>query len=351
MGVSSYDLVLINKHILQMETLDSPYKLIAADINRNGSITTMDIVELRKLILHIDETFTQNTSWRFVEADYVFPFPNNPFATIFPEEVNINGLQPNAVHNFVGVKIGDVNGSAVANALAAAEDRNTVGDLVFTTTDKQLKAGETYTASFQADNFDALHGYQFTMNFDQSALEFDGLKAGDLKNLNDSNFGLALLEEGVITTSWTNQEAHSLLRDASVFEVTFTAKSDVLLSEALSINSRYTRAEAYNADLDLMDVNLRFDNAESIANEYRLYQNTPNPFRQETVIGFDLPMDMSAQLSIFDAAGRQLKLVEGEFAKGYNQVTISRDEFSATGILYYQLVTDSFEETKKMILN
>ncbi|MFT6019864.1 MAG: hypothetical protein ACI9CQ_002667, partial [Saprospiraceae bacterium] len=350
-GVSSYDLVLITKHILQLETLDSPYKMIAADINNSGSITTMDLVELRKLILHVDESFTNNTSWRFVEANYAFPVPNNPFATIFPEEVFINGLQTAEVHDFVGVKIGDVNGSVVANALAQAEDRNTVGDLVFTTADQQLKAGQSYTVSFQADNFDALHGYQFTMNFDQAAVEFEGLKAGDLENMSDNNFGLALLEEGVITTSWTNQEATSLRRDANVFDLTFTAKADVMLSEVLSINSRYTNAEAYNADLELMNVDLRFDNLQSVANEYRLYQNSPNPFRQETTIGFDLPMEMSAKLSIFDAAGRQLKLVEGDFNKGYNQVIISKDEVSTSGVLYYQLVTESFEETRKMILN
>jgi hypothetical protein len=52
-GVTTYDLVLMSKHILGIEPLGSPYKMIAADANKSNSITTFDIVELRKLILGI----------------------------------------------------------------------------------------------------------------------------------------------------------------------------------------------------------------------------------------------------------------------------------------------------------
>ena len=243
-GVSSFDLVLIAQHILNMNLLDSPYKMIAADINHSGSITTLDIVELRKMILFINNEFPGNTSWRFVEADFVFPYPSNPFATIFPEVVNINGLLESMQHDFVGVKIGDVNGSAIANTLAGgADDRTFVGDLVFNVIDQQVKAGETYEVTFNAENFEAIYGYQFSLNFDQTVLDFAGVKAGELSNLNESNFGLSLLDEGVITTSWTNQEAQSVVKGAAVFQVSFIAKADVLLSEVINVSSQYTKAK------------------------------------------------------------------------------------------------------------
>ncbi|MBK7938253.1 MAG: hypothetical protein IPJ82_14745 [Lewinellaceae bacterium] len=84
-GVSTYDLVLISKHILGLEPLTSPYKMIAADANKSNSITTFDIVEIRKLILGIYSELPNNTSWRFVDQDFAFPQPNNPFATQFPK--------------------------------------------------------------------------------------------------------------------------------------------------------------------------------------------------------------------------------------------------------------------------
>jgi hypothetical protein len=331
-----------------MELLDSPYKMIAADINKSGEITTMDMIELRKLILFIDTEFTYNTSWRFVEADFVFPEATNPFASVFPEVTNINGLTEDEQHDFVGVKIGDLNESAIANNLIEADDRNFVGDLVFNVADQQLKAGQTYDVTFQAENFDGLHGYQFSLNYDQTALDFADLKAGELTNLSDNNFGLSLLDEGIITTSWTNQEAVSIATDAEVFTISFVAKSDALLSEVINVSSRYTVAEAYNDKLELMDVQFRFDDA-AVANDFRLYQNTPNPFTQETVIGFDLPEASSATLSIFDASGRLLEKVEGDFTKGYNSISISSDNLS-NGLLHYQLVTPTNSATKKMIL-
>ena len=289
-GVSSFDLILITKHILMLEELDSPYKMIAADINRSGKVTTADLVELRKLILQIDDNFQNNTSWRFVMSDFIFPEPNNPFASLFPEIVNINGLTENEQHDFVAVKVGDVNASAEPNGFTNADGRNFIDELVFSIADQPLKAGETYSITFRSDNFDAIHGYQFSLNFDQVALEFESVKTGELSNLNESNFGLTLLEKGVITTSWTDQVAQSVAKNTEVFHVSFTAKADVKLSEVIQVTSQYTKAEAYDGNLELMDVQLRFEEGtEVVTNKFRLYQNTPNPFKQETLIGFELP--------------------------------------------------------------
>jgi len=91
-GVSTFDLVLIQKHILNVQALNSPYKMIAADVNNSKSITTLDLIALRKLILNIDQTFQNNTSWRFVDAAYKFPNASNPWAATFPEVVSINDL-------------------------------------------------------------------------------------------------------------------------------------------------------------------------------------------------------------------------------------------------------------------
>ncbi|MDX2069237.1 MAG: dockerin type I domain-containing protein [Haliscomenobacter sp.] len=115
-GVSTFDLLLIQKHILGIQALNSPYKMIAADVNNSKSITTLDLIQLRKLILGLDLQFLNNTSWRFVDAAYIFPNPTNPWAGKFPEEVYINKTTSRN-GNFVAIKIGDINASAKVNAL------------------------------------------------------------------------------------------------------------------------------------------------------------------------------------------------------------------------------------------
>ena len=115
-GVTTYDLVLIGKHYNDIVYLNSPYKIIAADADHNNVINEADSLELRKLILGIYSELPDNTSWRFVRADYVFPDPTDPFTPPFPESA-VTGVLTEDIENldFIGVKVGDVNGSAITD--------------------------------------------------------------------------------------------------------------------------------------------------------------------------------------------------------------------------------------------
>jgi hypothetical protein len=345
-GVTTFDLVQISKHILSIESLGSPYKMIAADANNSGNVSTLDLVQIRKLILFISDDFANNSSWRFVDKAYTFPNATNPWAEAFPEVISLNNVSAADLNNnFVAVKIGDVNGSASANQLLGADDRTVTGALTLTTADQALKVGEVYTVEVSAANFNNF-GYQFTMNFDANVLEFvevgNGLATAE-------NFGLTLLSEGAITASYYDANAVRMAADEAVFTLTFAAKADAQLSEVLSINSRYTTAEAYAANGDVQNVELNFNNGVTVAG-FELYQNTPNPFATETSIGFNLGAAKAATLTISDISGKVIKVIEVDGVKGYNQVVLSRNEVSAAGVLYYQLDTDTDSATKKMIL-
>lgn len=111
-GVSTFDAVLIARHILGVEALSSPLKMIAADANGSGTITTFDIVLIRRLILGISQQF-DIPHWRFVRADLVFPNLDQVFATLNADPAQFL-LGDDLTRNFIAVKIGDVNGSAVA---------------------------------------------------------------------------------------------------------------------------------------------------------------------------------------------------------------------------------------------
>ncbi|MFN8332340.1 MAG: dockerin type I domain-containing protein [Saprospiraceae bacterium] len=56
-GVTTRDIVAIQKHILGKELITNPYYLIAADVNKSGSITSRDISDIRKLILGLTTDF------------------------------------------------------------------------------------------------------------------------------------------------------------------------------------------------------------------------------------------------------------------------------------------------------
>ncbi|MEZ4894181.1 MAG: dockerin type I domain-containing protein [Saprospiraceae bacterium] len=114
-GITTYDLYLIARHILGIEALDSPYKLIAADANGDGEVTLADIVLLRQLLLGMVPSLPDLKTWRFIPKEYVFPNPQNPFDPPFPEKIVVPFVPDpffSYTHQFIGVKIGDVNNSA-----------------------------------------------------------------------------------------------------------------------------------------------------------------------------------------------------------------------------------------------
>ncbi|HOY07897.1 MAG TPA: T9SS type A sorting domain-containing protein, partial [Saprospiraceae bacterium] len=334
-GVTTYDLVLISKHILGLEPLTTPYKMIAADANRSGSITTFDIVEFRKLILGIYDELPNNTSWRFVDKTYSFANPANPFQSQFPENVAVQNVQGNQLaEDFVGVKIGDVNGTVTANSLQSTDER-TSATMLFDVDDRQVKAGEVFTVNFKGA--ERVQGYQFTMNLTGlEVLDISG--AGEIKA---ENFGVF---EGALTTSVDGTD--------NEFSITFRASKAGQLSNMLGVSSRITKAEAYSLANNRLDVAFRFNGASGSTISgvgFELYQNQPNPFVNKTFIGFHLPEATEATLRIFDETGRMVFTQSGAFAKGYNTFSIDRQLMTTTGMLYYTVETSSDKATKKMI--
>ncbi len=356
-GVTTYDLVLISQHILGVQSLESPYKVIAADANNSGTVTTLDLVELRSLILNIFSEFPNNTSWRFIEKDFVFANPINPFLTSFPEVISFNNFTPNEIlADFVAVKIGDVNCSATTSNMTSALTRSFDGDLVLNVEDQKFEAGEMVNVTFTAEEFEAILGYQFTLEFDTDRLDFVDFATEKLQNCTEDNFGFSMLNDGVITASWNTTSGVTMENESALFTLKFTAKTAGTLSDYLRISSKSTVAEAYKANgtsAELMDVLIGFNNGNTttvLAGTYELYQNQPNPFNNETTVGFNLPQNETATITVFDVSGKVIKTVNQEFARGYNEVTFNKNELNASGILYYQLQTSEFTDTRKMLL-
>jgi hypothetical protein len=338
-GVTTYDLVLISKHILGIEPLGSPYKMIAADANKSSSITTFDIVELRKLILGIYQELPNNTSWRFVDKAYTFPNVQNPFMGVFPENISIaEALTHQFGQDFVGVKIGDVNNTVVSNSLMMSDDRS-AGTLLFDVEDRDVKAGEVFEVTFKAG--DKTQGYQMTLNLNGLAVSdlSQGDKVGSDK-VSESNFGVF---NDALTVS---------INESDAFTVKFRATKSGKLSTMLSVSSRITKAEGYTMQHERLDVGLRFSSPTGTTISgvgFELYQNQPNPFVNKTMIGFHLPEATAATLTVFDESGRMVFSQKGDFAKGYNVFSMERQLIGTTGALWYRVETSTDSATRTMI--
>jgi hypothetical protein len=346
-GVSTADLVAIQRHLLGMKELDSPYKIIAADANNSKDITARDISELRKLILGIQTEIPGNTSWRFVDKNYQFN-QQNPLTANWPEAYPINGLNNHMMNvDFVGVKVGDVNGSVTPNQLLGTTVRTLAGKMSLEVDAVTYQQGELVKVPFYAADFNGINGYQFTLHFDRDQLTFNGIEAGQL-DITEANFGLNRISEGVVTTSW-NGNAQEVSAEQALFTISFRANRAGSLVDELFISSEITPAEAYNVADELYGVQLKY-RTNSANGVFALYQNTPNPFADETFIRFSLEEAEQANLTIYDVNGKVIRRYEIDGAKGMNEIRIASGELTAAGILYYQLDTRKQTATKRMVV-
>ncbi len=347
-GVTTFDLVLISQHILGVQTLDSPYKIIAADANGSNSVTTLDLVKIQRVILNIDDDFAPNTSWRFVDTDYSFPQMDNPFAETFPEVISLANLSNDEMDaDFIGVKIGDVNDSVIPNSMLGSQIRNMDGTLDFEILEQEMRSGNGYEIEVRSSNFNKMLGYQYTINIEGAEI----LEVIPGANTSDDNFGTTMLERGVITTSWHNATATSFDSNEILYTLRLKATTNTSVSKVISVSSNITKAESYTAEGELKDIAFNFTNgATTTSTAFELYQNRPNPFKEETVIGYSLPQADKAKITIMDVSGKVLKLIEQDAVQGYNEVILDKAGLQGAGVLYYRLETAANTATKKMTL-
>jgi len=89
---------------------------------------------------------------------------------------------------------------------------------------------------------------------------------------------------------------------------------------------------------------------QSIPSEFKLSQNFPNPFNPSTKINFSLPRTSRVTLTIFDAAGKTTEQLVNQILSGGTYEFLFNASYLPSGVYFYRLQTESFRETKSMVL-
>ena len=319
--------------------------MIAADANDSKSVTAVDLIELRRLILGIYSELPNNDSWRFVDKEYVFPDPYNPWMQVWPESHPLNPLSIGINQaNFYGIKVGDVNNTVKANATSLLPRGS--GEIMNLMMDEQsVSAGDVIEVPVYAGSSKVIEGLQFSFEL-TSGLQLESVKGG-LLDVTEDNFGW--LDNRTLTSSWNKAEGVSVQNFQPLFTIVLRATKATRLSESVSIVQQPTHPEAYTTDSEILDLALTFRGVE-IAPTFELLQNEPNPFTEITQIGFIIPESGEVTLKLFDVAGKELMNQSINGVKGVNHVEIKRDQLNAEGMLYYQVQFQGYTATKKMLI-
>ena len=361
-GVTTFDILKINHHILGTDMITSPYSLIAADANNNGIISTTDIVAIQRVILFMDDNFANNTSWRFVPANYAFQNPQNPFAEAFPESLTVQNMGGAiTLEDFIAIKIGDINGNVnpqlytgnngTTNQVNEMMLENRSSErLLLSASDQHFLAGEVISVSVSAKELSDLVSWQMTIDYDENKLSFQDIIGNELGEVAPI-FGKSRLQQGAITAIWTNNFLTELPQDVELFQLIFTAKQAGQLSDVVHISSRFTPALAYNSQGEQREIDLIFEKTSSNTALFELKQNMPNPVFESTLIEFTLPEEGAVSFTFFDTKGNVLHTRKAIYPSGNHQIMVSAKDLSnSSGIVFYRMQCHEFTETQKMLL-
>ena len=113
-SVNILDAVKIQRHIVNVVPFETPFERLAADVDRSGDISIIDVVEVLKYIKTLPSQLDNYPPWLFLEKDYEFTDPENPSNEVFGNAPPIIKFQPanSSLLELIGIRIGDVDGSA-----------------------------------------------------------------------------------------------------------------------------------------------------------------------------------------------------------------------------------------------
>jgi Pregnancy-associated plasma protein-A len=376
-GVTTADLLAISKHLLNITPFVSPFQLIAADANNSGSVTTFDIVKIRKVILGIHQDFSPVGNWRFIpkycfdDPTFLLAFnPINPFAAIwhspnginreylgvnsFMDKVDFNLSNPDYLKtttwSFNGMKTGDVNCNAEPYTLIEPSGGLVIEGIPHLPTIPT----KTYTLKVIAKGDTKIAAYQLGFDFAQDSLQVIEAQAGTIANFSMDNFGMTHLADGEFRTVWYQPSGIPTdVNGKTLFQIKikatknianianrFVAKKNILPAKFYDTNGNEIKTISLKLELvsaiGLDEPNIADRN--QIINEEVKPIVIPNPSRGEANIQFVLPNPNKVQLILFDQMGRMLRSQEDTFSDG--EITWPIQDFSdlPTGVYGFALI-------------
>lgn len=329
-GLSTADLNMIGRRLEGIDDGLSPYQLIAADANNNGNITIHDQLMIREVILGLENGFDNNNSWRFVDADYVFPDPTDPWQEEFPETVAVDNLSGAVFADFVAIKIGDVSGSAspqntFTGSHPETSARNSDATMTLQPGDSPgewaLYAPSTHQGA-TAGAGDRLTAMQAALRLPSGTKVLPGMLAPEEYHINQKG---TLRLSHVARRNRINSTT-PLLR----FLVSGNALPEL-------INSRTElQPEAYTSDYQTLSLTMNV--ITSPANDAEAIAASPNPFRETTVLTADWSVEEPILLTVYDAAGRVIVQRPERAVTGSNQWWISATQLEIrTGVFLIRI--------------
>jgi hypothetical protein len=258
-GVDVGDILTIQRYInANYSYLNTPYKIIAADVNNDGQILVNDLIILQRLINTSLSVFPNNESWRFVPEEYVFTDPSNPLNEDFPEAIFYSPLEDDKVaEDFIAIKTGDVNSTVMP--IIASGERARVDSLlpvVFYVEHLLAYTGQEVTLAVKVNNFVEIAGFQISLNWDADLLQFLSIADTELAGLTENDFSVDHVSDGQLSLVWFTDESETLADGDLLFSLSFTVAGAPDSTVELAFSDTPTPIAVFNEAIEAVGFEL-----------------------------------------------------------------------------------------------
>ncbi len=217
-GISTKDIVMIQRHILGLARFTDTLQNIAADVNYNFNITASDVTEIRRLILGIKETFTVVKPWYFLRKDWrSVAKPNKPIADIEFSGINVPNFPLTNVDVFV-LKMGDIDLSYNGLKNSELENRNFSEDVYLVRAQRNSRTDKWIPVYLKSNK--EIYGIQFKISYPDSETILVQNSQLDKSYFNTNGNSLVV--------SWSSGDAMNWNQDLPLFYIYSNGTNDIL---------------------------------------------------------------------------------------------------------------------------
>lgn len=342
-GITTLDIIQIQKHILGQKEFDNPWQLLAADVNGDHRITTADISAIRKLILGTEYRFKGVSSWKFAQSTYQFSDPSDPWYEVIPPDYFINAMSGDMNYlDFSGIKMGDVSQTSW-NGMSRLKERS--GDFLDLICGQTIQhTGIPILSGMVAD----LDGMQLTLHFDPSQNQLVGIESGAF-NVNGANINFNYLSDGIVLLSLHEHATLHLDAGTELFRLIFAKPVDGDFRSSIFTGSDVIQSEAYWADGTVRA--LRWEHpVPNLEEEIVFGLPRPNPFAEMTVLPMDVRSVTEYQYRLYDINGVEIFSQTDQASVGRNYIKIRKSQIPRPGVYVLKVESKGISKSFKLVV-
>ena len=323
--ITTYDLLLMRRHLLGEDELANGHLLLAADVNDSESVTARDIRNTQRFIVGRDRELPAGRNAWTAAANLPLSATQQPWSHVSNAgvPVYVHDIDDPAPVDLEVVQLADLNPAPIF--LGRSEVR-------FAAEDRYVVAGQTVTVSLLADR--ALDGYQLGFTAEG---QLDLSYAGDFAEVASSQSGAKLKVSAL--GGGTDPARH--------IELSFISARAGMLSELVRLDGAFA-AEAYQlGKRGAFPLQLGWLAPPVPATEVDLTV-APNPFGDALRVWTNLSAGAgpTGELTVRDVAGRELFATEVTEERSLTLATESWPE----GVYTVTLVTPAARISRRVVL-